>query len=524
MTKQEMAAELLRRRRARDSLHSFALSVDIPTAPMGAMQPDETLFGPAEFLMEKHHAVICTTLQRTVTRPYGRCLIMAPPGSAKSAYASVVMPPWVMGRTPGSRIILTSYASTPAERQSRRAQQICRSQLYRDLWPEPVEMVREAVNDWGLTNNSELIAMGLTAGLTSNRTSGWIVDDPVPGRDQADSATERQNTLDAYQDDLLTRCLPGAWGVVIMTRWHELDLGGQILPENYDGRSGMVRCRDGLDWEVLNLQAKCERADDPLGRQLGEYMWPSWWGAQHWAMVENNPSREAQRSWASLYQQRPSPQGSGVIDRAWFKWYDPGDEPPVLRKCGASDFAVTEGGGDFTEHAVWGMDANGELWLLDGWSGQKDPAVTIKAVIDMARRHAVNMWLDEKGVIHNAIKSAWNRAMREQQWPMNVISLVSNADKVAKVQSFAARASSGMVHLPRSGPCAAWAEDMVTQLVSLPAGRYDDKADVAGLIGRAVDQIANARIPEPAGPRGIVAFSPEWLEYVERPTQTVRVT
>jgi hypothetical protein len=54
--------------------------------------------------------------------------------------------------------------------------------------------------------------------------------------------------------------------VLIQTRWHEADLAGSLLPEDYDGESGPILCRDGQTWEVLCLpsgQALCRRSAGP---------------------------------------------------------------------------------------------------------------------------------------------------------------------------------------------------------------------------------------------------------------------
>ena len=59
------------------------------------------------------------------------------------------------------------------------------------------------------------------------------------------------------------------------------DLAGSILPEGWAGESGMIDCRDGATWEVICLPAKCERLDDPLGRKIGEYLWPEWFKDGH---------------------------------------------------------------------------------------------------------------------------------------------------------------------------------------------------------------------------------------------------
>ena len=58
MKKSDIARELLRRKRCQDSLHSFALNIQMPTVPATAMYPDEDLLGPAENFMARHHAVL----------------------------------------------------------------------------------------------------------------------------------------------------------------------------------------------------------------------------------------------------------------------------------------------------------------------------------------------------------------------------------------------------------------------------------------------------------------------------------
>jgi hypothetical protein len=525
----EAARELLRRERARTSLHTYALSVDIPTLPFAAPCPDEELLGPACVLMARHHAAILSTLERTMNRYMGRCLIMAPPGSAKSLYTSVLAPTWEMGRKPSSRIILASYGGKPAERQARRAIQIAGSPIYKDLWPDGPAIVRDAAGDWSLSNGSEMLSMGLMGGLTSNRATGAVIDDPVAGREEADSEDVRQKILDAYQDDLLTRLLPGAWVAIIMTRWHEADLAGAILPEDYAGQSGMVKCRDGLMWEVLNMPAKCERADDPLGRKPGEYIWPEFFPPEHWALYEDAPGPESARRWSSLYQQRPSPQGSGRFAEEMFDFYDEGQAPMHLAYVGASDFAVTAGGNDFTEHGVFGVDSQNELWEVDWWNKQSDTGVGVKKMLDMVKRWKPPMWFNEGGVIDKATRPAINQQMRERKIFVDLRSLPSMQDKVAKCSNFQARAARGGEITPgvwRPGAVHfrnnANSRRVVAQLVALPAGRYDDGADVCGLIGRAIDQFVVPHVPQTKKREGIIPFTGKWIEYQENEKPTLR--
>jgi hypothetical protein len=109
--------------------------------------------------------------------------------------------------------------------------------------------------------------------------------------------------------------------LIIQTRWHEEDLAGSILPVDYAGESGLIKCRDGQIWDVLCIPAKAEREDDPLGRKIGEYLWPEWFPKEHWATWEDNP--RAARTWAALYQQRPAPFTGVHFNREMFRMYDP---------------------------------------------------------------------------------------------------------------------------------------------------------------------------------------------------------
>ena len=72
-----------------------------------------------------------------------------------------------------------------------------------------------------------------------------IIDDPVKSRAEADCETVRERVGEWFRADLLTRLKPGAKIVLVMTRWHEDDLGGRLLAEMDAG---------GRRWEVLSCR------------------------------------------------------------------------------------------------------------------------------------------------------------------------------------------------------------------------------------------------------------------------------
>jgi predicted phage terminase large subunit-like protein len=447
-------------------------------------------------------------------------MIFAPPGSAKSSYASVVAPAWALAKWPGYRIILASYASDIAERHSRKCRALCRQEAHVSIWPDQPELKSDqrSVGSWALSNGSEFMAAGILAGITGNRADGVLIDDPVKGREEADSPTIQKKTQDEYRDAVVSRLKPGGWIILIQTRWNENDLAGSILPEDYKGQSGPVLCRDGQVWEIINLPAEAECPDDPLGRKPGEFLWIEWFGEDHWMIRKNDP--QGQRTWASLYQQRPTA-GDGIeFKREWFKWYDsniprgsPGGLPAQLTVYAASDFATKLDKGDFTEHSIWGIDAVGDLWCLDWWYGQKTTDIWIAQQVMMTKKWRPMKWYHEGGPIGEAVTPAILRALREAKTYVVLEAMPSIQNKAVKLGSFQARAATGTIHFPSGRP---WAGRTIDQLCAFPAGRYDDAADACGLIGRGIDAMMNPHIPSARPKPLLVPFSVPWLLHQEK--------
>lgn len=345
LTPAQAAIEKLRRQRAVKSLAEYSQTLDIPGVPIFGESDEDpldsvedgekqiieakpTLYTPIEQRVALHHLVMMMAIQKCIETPRGRLMIFAPPGSAKSTYGSVVATSWAMGRKRNQQIILGSYATGIAAKQSRKVRAIVKQPLYTSIWDSQPRLLEDqrAVDDWQLTNGSGMMAAGLLAGITGNRADGFVIDDPVANREQADSASICEKIYQEYIDTVMTRAKPKMWCLLIQTRWSEQDLAGSILPENYEGESGRIHCRDGQTWDVLCIPAKAERADDPLGRAVGEYLWPEWFGKDHWATWEKNP--RAQRTWNALFQQRPAPLAGIHFHKDFFRLYDP-DLPRV---------------------------------------------------------------------------------------------------------------------------------------------------------------------------------------------------
>ncbi len=216
-----------------------------------------------------------------------------------------------------------------------------------------------------------------------------------------------------------------------------------------------------------------------------------------------------------------------LFKRRWFKRFDYGHHPRNLRMYGASDFAVTDEQDvegrepDWTEHGAWGLDEAGDLWATEWESGQVDTHVGLVMWLDLCRRTKPVQWFDEAGVIHRAINPARNKLMAARQQFVPLETLVSAGGKAERALGFAARAAAGTVHIPNTE----WGDRLVNQLCAFNGedGRVDDMVDVCSLIGRGLDQMADARsTAKPERPKPPEPFTEAWLLARERAEATAK--
>ena len=167
----------------------------------------------------------------------------------------------------------------------------------------------------------------------------------------------------------------------------------------------------------------------------------------------------------------------------------------TLRIYGASDYAVTADGGDFTCHIVVGVDPERRMYVLDLWRQQASSDAWIEAFCDLVKLWKPMTWAEEQGQIKAGVGPFLDRRQRERQAYVHRQAFPTRGDKAVRAQSIRGRMALEGLYVPSAAP---WVSAFRSELLSFPAGKHDDQVDTLGLIGQLLDTILpGQRPPEP---------------------------
>ena len=420
---------------------------------------DFTTYTKPDFQVGEHHKKIAEALESVERGECDRLMIFAPPRHTKSELASRRFPAWYLGRHPDKQLIAATYSGDFALDFGREVRGIVQSEEYRPIFPEvTLAPDSQAANRWHTTQGGVSVYVGVGGPITGRGAHIALIDDPFKNREEADSEVRRETVWKWYTSTLRTRLMPGGAVILIMTRWHDDDLAGRLLEKQPD------------EWRVVELQAISEE-NTPRERAL----WPEWYDLDALKRIRADVGP---RDWSALFQQRPTPDDGTYFKREWFKFW--AEKPKDLHIYGTSDYAVTDGGGDYTVHRVWGVAPNGDIYRLDGWRGQTSADEWIEQKLNLIQRWKPFAWFGEAGVIQKAIEPMLTRRMRERKVYCRLEWVPSIADKPTRARGIQSRLAMGAVYFEPGAD--------IDEFVRFPAGKHDDDVDTASMIGRALDE------------------------------------
>jgi predicted phage terminase large subunit-like protein len=409
-----------------------------------------------------HHLYLLSELEGLAGGAYDRLMILMPPGSAKSTYASVIFPAWWFTQHPRSSIISASHSRSLAEHFSRRVRSlILENQHYLGF---RITLDHRAVDTWKTSNGGEYLSVGVRGAITGRRADLVIIDDPIKSQADAESDRQREHIWEWYKSDVTTRLKPGGKVVLIMTRWHPDDLGGQLLGQS---RS---------DWRVVRLPALAE-AGDPLERPVDAPLWPEWEDRD--ALIHRDAlirKREliGERAWSALFQQSPLPSGGRLfsIDQIPVVQLERDTETTVR----AWDLAATGSTGrndpDWTVGVKLSREKTGRYNILDVVRIRGTPRQVEELIVSTAEQDGTKVIVAIPEDPGQAGKSQMSYLTR-QLAGFHVISSRETGSKATRAMPLASQVEAGNVSIVRAG----WSRTLLDEMRDFPWGKKDDQVD-----------------------------------------------
>lgn len=334
-----------------------------------------------------------------------RVLLNMPPRHGKSVRAARWAPLWYLARHPDHNVMIASYAAKLAEKHGRWIRDSIK-QFGPQLGIE-LRYGSQAANRFDLANaNGGLVTAGVGGSLTGMGAHVAIVDDPLKDAKEADSPVKLASLWDWWQQVINTRMEPNGSIVVIQTRWAENDLAGRILQEGAEG------------WTVIDLPALALTDNDPLGRKVGDPLWPERFHRKH---LDRFKKDVGERGWWALYQQQPRPLEGGVWKWPWIT--NNRISPQAFRGVDLTRTIVaidTAGGRDDSDEVGLigaGRDAEGELYVLADRSAKMGAAEWGRAACLLAVDLEADAFVVEANfggdMASQILRQAWAELQRE---------------------------------------------------------------------------------------------------------------
>lgn len=317
-------------------------------------------------------------------------MFFMPPRHSKSEEVSRLFTAYYLYKFPSNWVGLTSYGDALA---------MSLSMDSRDHYLAMDRKIREdasAKKEWRTTEGGGLWAAGAGGPITGKGFHLGVIDDPIKNEEEAMSETIREGINRWYDSTWYTRREPNAVEILIMTRWHEHDLAGYLLEKEKD---------EPRAWHIVCLQALKEEAVPPFPatctvepdwRKLGEALCPERFDA---TLLNTTKGLVGNRTWTSLFQQRPSATEGDIWKRQWFKKFKLGEEP-VLSKVGYDwDCAYTKddvnSASAYIKAGVHGKD----IYILDFDALYVEFPELIKRMADLEGPHYVEQKASGKSAV-----------------------------------------------------------------------------------------------------------------------------
>lgn len=417
-----------------------------------------------DFISGSHHRRIAKIFEAVARGEKKRVIINLGPRHTKSEFASYLLPSWILGKFPKKKVMQISNTAELAEGFGRKVRNLVDSNEYKRIFPE-VELRTDskAAGRWNTNFNGEYFASGVGGTVTGRGADLLIIDDP---HSEGEAVLAQHNpeiydkVFEWYTSGPRQRLQPGGAIIIVMTRWSLRDLTGQVLEA--------AAARGGDQWEVIEFPAILP-SEKPL--------WPEFWPLQELQAIRDELPNS---KWMAQYQQDPTSESNAIIKREWWNTWTQERPPSVDFIIMAMDTAFEKKTtADYSAAVIFGVWENEEdggqpnLILLNSWRERLEFPDLKERTLQLYEE-----WEPDSVIIEKKASGApLIYELRRMGVPVQEFTPSKGNDKITRLNAIADIFASGKVWAPEKR----WAEEVIDEVASFPAGRNDDLVDCVSL-------------------------------------------
>jgi len=433
-----------------------------------------------------HFDIISDEVEALVDGRQRRLMVNMPPRCGKSLLLTVALMAWIWIqpdkgplRGPQVKFITASYAQSLSYEHSNLARKLMRSPWFAKHWGNRFKFLedRDAIGYYENDKGGYRLSTSVGTGVTGRGADIIIIDDPSDTAAIASEA-ERQTVINWYRQSLSNRFNNPKTGamVLVMQRQAVDDLSGYFLDNEYElWRSVVFRMR---------YESNPYLPYDPRTEE-GELLWPERVPVEE---VDKQEKITGSFGFAGLYQQRPAPQGGGLIKAEHWKIFPPeGEEetwkrdgvlcwPPLEFVVASVDLAYTEKQeNDYSALTMWGLwyDKTGapRIIVIHAWQARLSFNPLVMRIGNNCRKFKPDVLLIESKAAGISAAQEIRRVFGSGEWSTVLVN--PKGDKVNRVVSVQGLFEEGLI----SAPDRQWAQELIDQVSVFPKGKHDDLVD-----------------------------------------------
>jgi predicted phage terminase large subunit-like protein len=413
------------------------------------------------FIEGPHHEIMAKAFERVANGELKRLIINMPPRHTKSEFASYLLPAWFLGRYPEKKIIQTAHTAELAVGFGRKVRNLVDSEDFKEVFDDvSLRSDSKAAGRWNTNKGGEYFAIGVGGAVTGKGADLLIIDDPHSEQEGASAdPTVFNKTFEWYTSGPRQRLQPGGAIVIVMTRWNQKDLTGQVVDASIK--------RGGSDeWEVIELPAIM-----PSGKPL----WEAFWKLEE---LEALKSELPTSKWMAQYQQDPTSEEGALVKREWWNVWENRHPPDcefmiqswdtAFMKHERADFSACTTWGVFYQEGDDGLLAP-NLILLDAYQERLEFPELKRKAMEMYQERKPDAFIIEA----KAAGMPLIFELRAMGIPVQEYTPSRGNDKISRVNAVSDLFASGVVWAPQTR----WAEEVVEQFAGFPNTEHDDLVD-----------------------------------------------